>query len=258
MKDKEAKNLQNEGYCILKNQISPEWIGDLKIGVEKAFVEHRQIQLQNDNDITTDGVALHAILSDPIFISFLYELRRIELFKHIKSYFFKSNFILNSFSALDNLPHKPNFSGIVHRDCRFFSNNIPIMLNTLVLLDDFTKDNGPTLLLPYSHREEEKPSDEDFFENSVQTLGRAGDIILFDSNVWHASSKNQTPNNRKALPITFTKPNIKQLLDYPRAIGYEKMDNFDKEMQQLLGYHSRVPSNLDEWYQPAEKRFYRE
>jgi ectoine hydroxylase-related dioxygenase (phytanoyl-CoA dioxygenase family) len=50
---------------------------------------------------------------------------------------------------------------------------------------------------------------------------------------------------------------MKQLLDYPRAIGYNKMNEFNLELQQLLGYHSRVPSSLDEWYQPEEKRFYK-
>jgi ectoine hydroxylase-related dioxygenase (phytanoyl-CoA dioxygenase family) len=50
---------------------------------------------------------------------------------------------------------------------------------------------------------------------------------------------------------------MKQLLDYPRAIGYDKMDDFSLELQQLLGYHSRVPASLDEWYQPEDKRFYK-
>lgn len=258
MNDVEIKDLHNKGYCILKNQISAEWVGNLKIGVEKALIEHRQIQLQNSSGINSDGVALHAILSDPIFISLLYELRTINFFDNLKSHFFKNNFILNSFSALDNLPKKLNFSGVVHRDIKFFSNSVPLMLNTLVFLDDFTKENGPTLLLPYSHKIEKKPSNRDFFKNSIQALGNAGDVLVFDSNIWHASSENKTPNSRKALPITFTTPIIKQLLDYPRAIGYDRIDTFDKEMQQLLGYHARVPANLDEWYQPAEKRFYRE
>jgi hypothetical protein len=50
---------------------------------------------------------------------------------------------------------------------------------------------------------------------------------------------------------------MKQLLDYPRALGYDKMDLFTYEMQRFLGYHSRVPSSLNEWYQPEENRFYK-
>jgi len=46
-------------------------------------------------------------------------------------------------------------------------------------------------------------------------------------------------------------------MDYPRALGYNKMNEFSEPLQQILGYHSRVPSNLNEWYQAGDKRFYR-
>lgn len=50
---------------------------------------------------------------------------------------------------------------------------------------------------------------------------------------------------------------MKQLLDYPRALGYNEINKFNPKLQQLLGYYSRVPSSLNEWYQPEEKRFYK-
>jgi ectoine hydroxylase-related dioxygenase (phytanoyl-CoA dioxygenase family) len=131
------------------------------------------------------------------------------------------------------------------------------MLNVLVLLDDFTVENGPTLLLPYSHLKEEEPTEEYFHDNCVKILGSRGDILLFNSNVWHCSSENKTTEDRMALPITFTKSSMKQLLDYPRALGYNRVGEFEPTIQQLLGYHSRVPANLDEWYQPFSERMYK-
>jgi ectoine hydroxylase-related dioxygenase (phytanoyl-CoA dioxygenase family) len=82
-------------------------------------------------------------------------------------------------------------------------------------------------------------------------------MLIFNSNVWHSSAPNKTQDHRRAIPITLSKSFMKQLLDYPRAIGYDKMDEFDLELQQLLGYHSRVPASLNEWYQPEDKRFYK-
>tara|TARA_B110000971_G_scaffold136992_2_gene140047 strand:+ start:2673 stop:2975 length:303 start_codon:yes stop_codon:yes gene_type:complete len=64
-------------------------------------------------------------------------------------------------------------------------------------------------------------------------------------------------DQRRAIPLTICRSFMKQLLDYPRALGYDKMDRFSEELQQFLGYHSRVPASLDEWYQPEEKRFYK-
>ena len=123
--------------------------------------------------------------------------------------------------------------------------------------NNFTIENGGTYLLPYSHLEEKKPTENDFFNNAIQATGVSGDLLVFNSNVWHASAPNKTQGDRRAIPITVSRSFMKQLLDYPRAIGYEKMDSFSFEMQQLLGYHSRVPASLDEWYQPEAKRFYK-
>ena len=125
------------------------------------------------------------------------------------------------------------------------------------MIDDFTLENGGTYLLPYSHLEESKPTDEEFFNNAIQVVGKKGDMVVFNANVWHSSAPNKTQNGRRAIPITVSKSFMKQLLDYPRAIGYDRIDDFTYELQQLLGYHSRMPASLNEWYQPEDKRFYK-
>jgi len=125
------------------------------------------------------------------------------------------------------------------------------------MIDDFTIENGGTYLLPKSHLEERKPTDEEFFANAIQAVGNAGDILIFNANVWHAAAPNTTQKGRKAIPFTISKSFMKQLLDYPRAIGYDKIHTFTEDMQQFLGYHSRVPASLNEWYQPEENRFYK-
>jgi ectoine hydroxylase-related dioxygenase (phytanoyl-CoA dioxygenase family) len=257
MKAENSIELKENGYTIIKNLVEDDWLDILRDALDKAFIEHRETQLTNKNDINTDGVALHVLLSNPIFIDFLQELQRLNFFKFLSESFFKSKCIINSFSGLDNLPNQPNFSAIVHRDLRFYSGDFPMMVNCLLMVDDFTIENGGTYLLPFSHLKEEKPSDEEFFKNSIQAIGKKGDMLIFNANVWHSSALNTTQDHRRAIPITVSKSFMKQLLDYPRALGYDKMDSFSFELQQLLGYHSRVPASLEEWYQPENKRFYK-
>ena len=156
MKTENIIELKDQGYTIIRNLIDDNWLDLLRNGLDKAFIEHRQTQLNNGNDIHTDGVALHVLLSNPIFISFLEELQNTGFFKFLSESFFDSKCIINSFSGLDNLPNQPNFSAIVHRDLRFYSGDFPIMLNCLLMVDDFTIENGGTYLLPYSHLNKRK------------------------------------------------------------------------------------------------------
>jgi ectoine hydroxylase-related dioxygenase (phytanoyl-CoA dioxygenase family) len=257
MKKENIVELKEKGYTIIQNLVDENWLGLLRDALDKSFIEHKKIQLNNNNDIQTNGVALHVLLSNPIFINFLEYLQNKKFFEFLSESFFNSKCIINSFSALDNLPNQPNFSSIVHRDLRFYSGDFPIMLNCLLMVDDFTTENGGTYLLPYSHLEKHKPSDEEFFQNAIQSVGKKGDMLIFNANVWHSSAPNITQGHRRAIPITVSKSFMKQLLDYPRAIGYDKIDSFNLELQQLLGYHSRVPASLDEWYQPENNRFYK-
>jgi len=250
------KELKEKGYTIIRNQIDEKWLNILSFEMDKAFLEHRNIQKNNKNEIDSDGVALHVLLSSPVFLEFLQYLLENGFIETLSRNFFKSKCILNSFSALNNLA-RSNFSSIVHRDLRFYSGDFPIMINCLIMVDDFTVENGGTYLLSGSHLEKRKPSDEEFFNNAYQATGKSGDILIFNSNVWHSSAPNKTKYSRRALPFTVSKSFMKQLLDYPRALGYDKMGLFSDELKQFLGYYSRVPSSLEEWYQPEENRFYK-
>jgi ectoine hydroxylase-related dioxygenase (phytanoyl-CoA dioxygenase family) len=257
MTTSESYELELLGYTIKRNVVSQDWLDKLSTAIDQSFINHREIQIKNNNDIKTKGVALHVLLNDPVFIDFLKYLQNVGFVDDLQSDFFKSKCILNSFSALDNLPNQPNFSSVIHRDLRFYSGNFPVMINCLVMVDDFTVENGGTYLLPKSHLSYSKPKDEEFFNRAKQAVGKKGDILIFNSNVWHASAPNKTQEHRRAIPITFSRSFMKQLLDYPRAIGYIRMNEFEPKFQQLLGYHSRVPSSLEEWYQPEDKRFYK-
>ncbi len=127
-----------------------------------------------------------------------------------------------------------------------------MMINMLVMLDDFTLDNGATWFLTGSNNKDERPDETYFYQQADRAVGKAGDIILFDSLLWHAAGKNTTDKVRRALTLTFSRPFMKQQLDYPRLIGYHRYDSreFSEDVCQVIGFNSRVPANLNEWYQP--------
>jgi ectoine hydroxylase-related dioxygenase (phytanoyl-CoA dioxygenase family) len=249
--------LKETGICFLRKAIDDDLIEDLRNAVSISFIKHRDIQRALNNEISSEGVALNILSDDVAYVRLLEKLIESGIIKDLELNFFKSKFILNSISALDNKPSNPNFSAMVHRDIKFFSKDLPIMLNVLILLDDFTIENGATMLLPNSHKVEKKPTESSFITECFRAVGKKGDILLFNSNIWHCSAPNNTNESRRAIPMTFSKSCMKQMFDYTKNIESECAYNFSDEMKQLLGFHSRVPSTLNEWYLPADKRFYK-
>ena len=81
MKSVNIKELNDQGYTIIRGLVKDEWLDLLRNALDKSFIEHRETQLVNNNDITTNGVALHVLLSDPIFLKFLEELQTKGFFK---------------------------------------------------------------------------------------------------------------------------------------------------------------------------------
>ena len=201
-----------------------------------------------------EGAAHHVVGGSDSLNDFLCSMY---LDEYIHAYF-GGPYILNSYGALNNLPYSSEtykHGQRFHRDVRTFSSKFPLMLNMLVMVDDFTIDNGATKLVPGTHLAAERPDEEYLGNHAVRALGNAGSILLFDSNLWHSAAPNLTSGPRMALTLTFTRPFFKQQMDYPRLLGEDFPPN--EKVRQLLGYNARVPANYDEWYQPPEKRMYK-
>lgn len=248
-----TSNLQTHGWVLLPSAVDAAFLRDLHRDMETAYRACREIQIKNGIGEGTDGTVHHLPIFGGSFLTFLERNPAADALRD----FFGGPYILNSFGGVLNLPSNLSYVGNVHRDQRTFSGNLPLMAQLLVMLDDFTEENGATYFYDGSHRQANKPADDEFFASARRAVGTAGSIVMFNSNVWHAAGVNRSTAPRRALTLVFSVPFMKQQLDYPRALGYERRDSFSPALQQVLGYHARVPASLDEWYQPPEKRFYR-
>ena len=73
----------------------------------------------------------------------------------------------------------------------------PLSVNFVTLLTDFTKENGGTAIRPDSHHTPQYPDDvEDFFANSIQVEGKAGDVVVFAGAIQHCAMPNKTKDLR--------------------------------------------------------------
>jgi len=247
------RRMHERGWVLFDGIVERDLIDRMILDLQNAYIECRRIQEKNGIAANTENTVHHLIGQGQSFLDFINGHYVHQFLEH----HFSGNYVLNSFGAALNQQDLKNYAHNVHRDVRTFSMDFPFIVNTLVMLDDFTTDNGPTLLLSGSHRLLEKPSDDYFSQYAEPVLGSAGSILVFDSNIWHAAGKSQTNRPRRSVTPMYSRSFVKPQFDYPRVLGYDNGTQFSPLSQQVLGYNSRIPATLDEWYQPPEKRMYK-
>jgi len=94
----------------------------------------------------------------------------------------------------------------LHSDCMRAPGNECILISAIWMLDDFTKENGATRVVPGSHRIE-RPIPRDF----AQPLARhpdekiivecAGSLVLFNGYLWHSGRRNDSNRPRRAVQM---------------------------------------------------------
>ncbi len=85
----------------------------------------------------------------------------------------------------------------------------PIVVNTLLALDPFTRETGGTLVVPGSHKWT-RPVEQDH-EHVVVEMD-AGSILMFDGSLWHNNGANQTADRtRRALNMYYSQSWLRQV-----------------------------------------------
>lgn len=245
------REIATTGYVVLPGVVPHGLVAGMLDALDFAYMRCRAVQKNNGVDEQTRGTVHHLPALQATFAHFL---GVNPAWSYIER-FFGGPYILNSFGGNFNFGGDNNYAGKVHRDIRTFSFPRRLLLNTLVMLDEFTAENGATWLLPGGQCLKEKPTDEAFFAAAVQVCAPAGSIVIWDSNLWHAAGANKTGVPRRSVTPMFSVPWFKPGFDYPRALGYDA--DLTETQRQILGYNARVPATLAEWYQPPEKRFYK-
>ncbi len=245
--------LATAGWTVIADLFADTSIDAICDALAPSLALRDAIRQRNSVQGDATGTLHHLLTDAPCYVALLAAFAPLEpLFRA----YFNGNFILNSYGGVINERNSHAYVQNVHRDIRFGSEDRRFMLNALVMLDDFTLENGATWLLPHSQRLAAPPDDATFYAQAVRATGTRGSLLLFDSRLWHAGGHNMTNAPRRALTLTFTSPFFKPQLDYARLFGYRELERSNAWLRQVIGFNARVPESLEEFYVPIEQRFY--
>jgi ectoine hydroxylase-related dioxygenase (phytanoyl-CoA dioxygenase family) len=98
----------------------------------------------------------------------------------------------------------------LHMDWRSAATrDVYYVATAICLLDDFTRENGSTRIIPGSHRltdlPDRKTANPGFVHpRQVNVVAGAGSVLFFNGHLLHSGTRNRTPLRRRTLQTSFT------------------------------------------------------
>ena len=118
----------------------------------------------------------------------------------------------------------------------------PLAMVFIILLTDFTVQNGATALRPYSHKSPKYPSDQDeFFDNAIQIQGKAGDMMVLRSSLQHCAMPNLSNAIRSGVIVHMGPSFIRPYEDIPGNLDQSLKENMSPYLLQISGVNNPFP-----------------
>jgi len=231
----EKQQLDENGFLLLHHVLTPRQVEQMRARVDDLHAEEGELAGHEMGQVETGVLRLSDLVNkDPLFEVCFTHPRVLAAVHHVLRGEMKL-FSLNSRAALPGHGHQglhPDWYGAVapgdHHVC-----------NTAWLLNDYTEENGPTRVVPGSHRSGKMPQDELSDLNlphpdEVKVTGPAGTVVVFNSHTWHSGTLNTSAEPRRALNSAFCRRDIPQQTDQRKYIRPETQARLGEAARYLL------------------------
>lgn len=121
--------------------------------------------------------------------------------------------------------------------------------NTVWLLDHFTRDNGPTRMVPGSHKWGTRPQDvmSDPYATHPQEellIAPAGTIVVMNAHMWHGGTANRTGSPRLAMHAFYCRRDKPQQQYQKQLLRPEVQVSLSPELRSLLALDDPLNDEL--------------
>ena len=249
------KEYNEKGCALVENALTEDFVKRAKIEIQAAI--EKEIAYHKTTDYPDYGMILLCCLYGGVFI----EIFDNPILLGGLNAILGEGCIVYGYTSSSMPPDKSNYSKRIHVDSpRYISPDYYTNTGAMIILDDFTEENGATWYLEGSHKTVKAPEETYFYDNAKRLMAKAGSIWFLNPRLWHAGGVNQTKSWRHAFTMNICRPWMKQRIDIPRALAQSGMDlsGLSEMAKQKLGFYAQVPASYDEYYVAPELRKFRQ
>ena len=249
----QVRAMEEDGYAFLPGLLNAAEIAELRAAMDRLVA----MPASFDRDGTSGGFLNKSINNafnrDPRFLSYVDRPGVVEIAEAIHG----NDCHIIGMTAWMTGPGRPDQQ--LHADwqpitlpAEVMSNpavKIPIYISTAhFYLDDLDEELGPTQFIPGSHRAGRAPKGDMEYKGvgPKNILCKAGDLVIFRSEVWHRGTANRSQRVRYLLQVHYAQRMITQ--KFPPYLNRFQFDEAilaqaTPRQRRLLGDHK--PSNYD-------------
>ena len=237
-------DLEEHGYCLAADAIDADQLERLRQALDRAAREDFE---QDNAYVDSDGnnQRIWQLLNrGPEFVALAEHQLAIELATALlgERTAYRSpgdglpQFQLSSLTA--NIAGRGGHRMILHADQGFHPEPWPdyaLACNGAWLLDDFTEDNGATLVVPGSHAYGRNPKYADA-DRAIPVVAPAGSLLFFDGRLWHGTGANTTDQLRRAVFAYYCQPWLRAQEVHPASLDPEVVAAASPVLRRLTGF----------------------
>ncbi len=225
--------VEAQGFVVINDIVPPDEIAAIRAALEPHFTSHT-----GRNNFEGFGTRrLYAVLEKTFACNRLVEHPVI---LGLLDRILEPNYLLSQLQAIDILPGEA--AQPLHHDDAFYPvprPRAPLGAATIFAIDDFTAENGATLVIPGSHRWDDRtPGPQD---RARPVVMKAGSVVFFVGTLWHGGGANRSAGGRLCVTAQYCAPWCRQQENFALSVSRERVKLCSEHIRRLLGYSIHPP-----------------
>jgi ectoine hydroxylase-related dioxygenase (phytanoyl-CoA dioxygenase family) len=228
------KNLNSQGYSVIKNFIQKTKINKIKniLNSKNRFKKSTSFHGGAEMIYNLQNI-------DYEFIKIIFNKNINEI---CKQYFKKgSHYLDKSVFQFDSM-HSRILPGVLksqdlHIDSRICGVSPPTHLHFFLYLSDVNEIDGPTQVVPCSHKVEKFPKNSDK-KKAKKIIGKAGTMIVMNSSIWHGSALKSSKLPRTIITLSYSRWHIRQTFAVPYSLPDKILKKLNKIQKKIMGFEN--------------------
>ena len=224
--------LDRDGYVIWENLLDTEECRQIR-EVVRPWLEHtgrnsfEGLRTQRIYSVLSRTRVCDRLVDNPRVLAVLDQL-------------LMPNYLLSALQAINIQPGET--AQLAHHDDGFYPiprPRAPLTAATIWAIDDFTADNGATMVIPGSHRWGQRPPNPE--DQAIPVVMPAGSCVFFVGTLWHGGGANNTTRERLAVTAQYCQPWLRPMEAFTLSISREIARTVSDDIRRMLGYSIHPP-----------------